>query len=169
MKTKKIFSFFVCILFLSGVLLAAPPQEQVQKRRLRENIMTLWLLRMTQALDLTEEQTAKIFPAIYRTEKEKREIQKNIGKKMKDLKLALKKEKPNLKELEDMIKELKRLRNLVKSKDEELEGFMEKNLTLIQRARYFIFAVDFARGLKERVDRSRALQERIKRREKRRS
>lgn len=162
MKVKKLFSFSFCFLFLVGILFALNSEDQFQNRKARDNIMTLWLLKMTQVLDLTDEQTAKIFPAVRQTEKEKMEIQKEIGQKMRELRLILKNEKPEEKEIEGLIKDLKRLRDLVKSKDEELEEFLEKNLTLVQRAKYLVFAVDFMRGMRERLSRARGTQERFK-------
>ena len=74
MKTKNIIIIFGCLFFFSSVLFSSLREENLQNnRRIRDNIRTLLLLRMTQALDLTEEQTAKIFPKISRIEKEKKE------------------------------------------------------------------------------------------------
>jgi len=161
MKAKKVFSFVFCFLFLSVIVLTAAPDDKFpDKRGIRENIHTLRLLRMTQALNLTEEQAAKIFPAINRIEKEKMEIHREIGLKVKELKLSLEKEDPE-EQIENMIEDLKNLRNLLKSKDEEFENFMEENLTVVQRAKYILFSVDFFRALKEKVERARILQERL--------
>jgi len=159
MQIKRIFLFIFCFLFVSSVYLAAIPDDENQnQKKIRENINTLRLLRMTQALDLTEEQAAKIFPAMTRISKEKREIYKEIGQKMKELRLILTKEKPEEHEIESVIEDLKRLRNAIQSKDKELEKIIEKNLNLVQKAKYLIFAVDFYRGLREKVDKARRLQ-----------
>jgi Spy/CpxP family protein refolding chaperone len=148
-------------------LTAIDDEENQSRKRIRESINTLRLLRMTQALDLTEEQAAKIFPALNRTEKEKRDINRQIGQKLKELRLILAKEKAEEQEIEKVIGELKELRKALKIKDEELEKIIEENLTLVQRAKYLVFSVDFYRGLREKVDRARALKKRQDERNKR--
>ena len=55
------------------------------RTRLRENISDLYLLRLTRALDLTEEQTAKLYPFLTRVEKEKAELQRRMGPDLRDL------------------------------------------------------------------------------------
>ena len=161
MKTKYILSILICFFLLSSVLSAAIQDEEFQKqRRTRENIITLRLLRMTRALDLTEEQTAKIFPVISRIEKEKIEIYKQVREQMKELRLILKDKDPDQKELKNKINKIKELRNLIKSKDEELEKKLEENLTLIQRAKYLMFTPGFYRELREKLERARLMRER---------
>ncbi len=65
MKTKCILSIILCLFLLSSILSAAIQDDQPQnRRRARENMRTLWLLRMTRVLELTEEQTAKVFPIV---------------------------------------------------------------------------------------------------------
>jgi len=168
MKVKRIFSYGLCFLLLSGGLLVANPDDEFQnRRRIRDNINTLRILKMTQALDLTEEQVAKIFPALNRIEKEKMEINKEIGQKVKELRLILEKENPEEQEIKDMIEELKRLRNLLESKDKEFASFLEENLTLVQQAKFILFSIDFIRVLREKIDRAKILQERLRRKDKR--
>jgi Spy/CpxP family protein refolding chaperone len=168
MQIRRLFLFAFCFLLVSSIFLVAIPDDENQNRkRIRENINTLRLLRMTQVLDLTEEQAARIFPAMNRIEKEKRGIHIEIGQKMKELRLASVKEKPEEQEIENVIGDLKRLRNALKSKDEELEKIIEENLTLVQKAKYIIFSVDFNRGLREKIDRARGLQKRSDEKDKR--
>jgi Spy/CpxP family protein refolding chaperone len=168
MKAKKIFCLVYCFTFMSLIAFADVQEDKSPYRKgIRENIQMLRLLKMTQALDLTEEQASKIFPAINRAEKEKMKINKEIGQKIKELKLILDKEKPNESEIQNVMEDLKGLRSLLKSKDEELESVLEENLTLVQRAKYLLFMVDFYRGLREKVNRARILQQRLRKGEKR--
>ena len=168
MQIRRLFLFAFCFLFVGSTFLAAIPDDENQNRKkIRENINTLRLLRMTQVLDLTEEQAAKIFPALNRTEKEKRGINRQIGQKLKELRLILAKEKPEEQEIEKLMGDLKELRNTLKTKDEELEKIIEENLTLVQRAKYLVFLVDFSRGLREKIDRARKLQKRLEEKNKR--
>jgi Spy/CpxP family protein refolding chaperone len=161
MKTRYILSVLLCLLFLSSILSAAIQDDQPQnRRRARENMRTLWLLRITRVLELTEEQTAKVFPIVSRIEKEKSEIYQQIGKQVRELRLILKEEEPDQNDLKNKINEIKELRNLIKKKDEELEARMEENLTLIQRAKYLMFAANFYRDLRDNLDRARIQRER---------
>ncbi len=161
MKTKYILSILLCLLLLSSILSAAIQDDQSQnRRRTRENMRTLWLLKMTCALELTEEQTAKVFPIVSRIEKEKSEIYKQIGKQARELRLILREEEPDQNDLKNKINKIKELRNLIKKKDEELEARMEENLTLIQRAKYLMFAANFYRDLRDNLDRATIQRER---------
>ncbi len=161
MKTRDILSILLCLLLLSSILSAAIQYDQPQnRRRARENMKTLWLLRMTRILELTEEQTAKVFPIVSRIEKEKSEIYKQIGKQVRELRLILKEEEPDQDDLKSKINKIKELRNLIKKKDEELDARMEENLTLIQRAKYLMFAANFYRDLRDNLDRARIQRER---------
>ena len=118
MKTRFILSILLCLLLLSSILSAAIQDDQPQyRRRTRENMRTLWLLRMTRALELTEEQTAKVFPIVARIDKEKSEIYQQIGKQVRELRLILREEEPDQKELKNKINKIKELRNLIKSGD----------------------------------------------------
>ncbi len=156
MKTRYILSILLCLLLLSSILSAALQDDQPQnRRRARENMRTLWLLRMTRVLELTEEQTAKVFPIVSRIEKEKSEIYKQIGKQVRELRLILKEEEPDQDDLKNKINKIKELRNLIKKKDEELDARLEENLTLIQRAKYMMFAANFYRDLRNNLDRVR--------------
>ena len=72
---------------------------------------------MTRVLDLTEDQAAKIFPALNRVEKEKMRIQIQITRQMKELRTILKDENLDLKEVEEKVDSLKELRNMIKNKE----------------------------------------------------
>ncbi len=160
MKTRYILSILLCLLLLSSILSAAIQDDQPQnKRRAREKMRTLWLLRMTRVLELTEEQTVKVFPIVSRIEKEKNEIYKQIGKQVRELRLILREEEPDQDDLKNKINKIKELRNLIKKKDEELEARMEESLTLIQRAKYLMFAANFYRDLRDNLDRARIQRE----------
>ncbi len=161
MKKRYILSILLCLLLISSTLSSAIQNDQPQnRRRARENMRTLWLLRMTRVLELTEEQTAKIFPIVSRIEKEKSEIYQQVEKQVRELRLILREEVPDQKELKNKINKIKELRNLIKKKDEELEARMEENLTLVQKAKYLMFAANFYRELRDNLERARIQRER---------
>jgi hypothetical protein len=125
------------------------------RKGLRDNVSTLFLLRMTQVLDLSNEQAANIYPEVIRVEREKRDINRSIGIQLRKLRSLLHEEMPDENELAQIVKELRELRYRLKGKDEELEIFLAENLTLVQQAKYILFAQDFFRGLKEKLERAR--------------
>ena len=172
MKMKNVFSFFLGLCLLSSILSAAvldeEPQQAQQKRRsrARENIIDLRLLRMTRVLELTEEQTAKIFPIVTRVEREKMAISRQIGKEMRELRLALRSESPDEKMISSKVKAVKELRDRLLRMGRELEASLEKNMTLIQRAKYLIFSADFNRDLRDQLGRARTQIERLQKKKK---
>lgn len=136
-------------------------REGQPARKFRENARTLMMLRMTQALELNEEQTAKIFPLVTRIEKEKTEIQSQILKETRELRLILRAESPEEKEITGKIDLIKGLRARLKGKDDELESSIEENLTLVQRAKYMLFWQDFYQVLRENLQRAKGLQQKL--------
>lgn len=130
-------------------------QKFWEARRGRDNISTLYLLRMVQALDLTEEQTAKIFPKVNRVENAKREINRRIGQLLRNIRAALMRQDAKEEELARMVQEIKNLRGQVKTLEEEMEEFLEQNLSVRQQAEYLIFVQDFLRDLREKLNKAR--------------
>ncbi len=151
----------IVLIALAGLVLgvraqAQPAQAGPQARaRLRENIHTLMLLRMTEALELTEEQTAKLFPPLTRIEKEKAELQRKAGIEVRDLREALQRDPVREPDILASVKRIRDLRQAIREKDEEFDRVVEANLTPIQKGKYLIFLVDFARGLGEKLNRAR--------------
>lgn len=132
-----------------------PGQEPAYRERIRENIHRLRLLRMTEALELSEEQTAKIYPAATRIEREKAALSGKIGQEIRDLREMLRGETQDKQKLADKVRLIKELRKAVLEKDQEFEAMLEGNLTEVQKAKYLLFALDFYRGLGEKLERAR--------------
>lgn len=158
-KKRSAVSILVMI-WLSVFFICSVYAQKPQARTSRENLTTLVLLRMTQVLDLTEEQTALLFPKITRVEKEKAKMLREIGIRLRELRSMLKDEDPDMERLEKRIEEIKSLRHQIKVKEAEVEEIVEKILTLEQRAKYLIFFQDFYRFLRERLSEAREKQER---------
>lgn len=153
MNTKKIIATGLSLMVLAA--LAAGQNAPLQERaRMRQNVFTLRLLRLTQALDLSEDQAAKIFPTFNRVEKDKLEIQKTISADIAALRKYL--QDPGVKE-EDIAARLKSLKTgqtAMRSKDAELDEFLESHLTTVQKAKYLLFQIEFYRGLAGVLDRA---------------
>jgi Spy/CpxP family protein refolding chaperone len=125
--------------------------------RIRENIITFKLLRMTQALSLTQEQTAVIYPALTRLEKEKYELTHKLNESMERLRGLLVLDKPDEDKLPGLMAEIGSLRDRISNTDAEEASFLKTRLSVVQNARYLLFNVEFYRGLGERLERARRL------------
>lgn len=155
MRMKKSFLFLTGFVFLGSLVFAQMPgQKTMGRERIRENINRLRLLRMTEVLELTEEQTAKIYPAYYRVEKEKMEIMKRLNSEIRELKTLLGEADAKKEEMASKVKAVKELRRSLLEEDREFEDFLEQNLTEIQKAKYLVFSVEFYRNLGEKLNRA---------------
>lgn len=153
------------VIFSSAVFPAVQEQEnELQERlrlRTRENIVTLMLLRMTRFLELTDDQTAKIYPLVTRVEKEKMEINRKIARQMQELRMILKEEEPDPKALQMRIQSLKESRDELRSKDAEVEAKLEEILTVVQQAKYLVFMNVFFKELRENLERARNIRGKV--------
>jgi Spy/CpxP family protein refolding chaperone len=151
--------FFVVVISLvfsvSSLAPQEPGQEPAHRLRIRENVHRLRLLRMTEALELSEDQTAKIYPAATQIEREKAALARKIGQEIQDLRIMLRTEAPDEQALAKKVRSIRDLRKAIQEKDQEFEAMLEENLTEVQKARYVLFTLDFYRGLGEKLDRAR--------------
>ena len=164
MKAKSILALFLSVIILSTFITAEVQQDaQVQERArrvTRENITTLMLIRMTSFLELTEEQTAKIYPFFTRIEKEKMHINQQIRQQMRELRLALNAEDPDTEKIRITIQAIKGFRDALRNKDAEMEKHLEENLTVVQQGKYLVFVTAFFNELRKQLDRARMMRER---------
>lgn len=133
-------------------------QDRASRQRTRENVITLMMLRMTQALELTEEQTAVIFPMVTRIEREKRDINIQIRDRMQRIRRLTGMTDPEEQDLKTELENIKRLKHRLRDIEGEFEAFLERRLTLEQQARYVLFAQDFYKSLRENLSRARNMQ-----------
>ena len=147
--------FGMIALLSAGSLFAQVPPD---RRATRENIVTLMLLRMTQVLDLSQEQTAQLFPLVNRVEKEKRALNARLAKEMRELRQLIKEDQPDLDQMQRSIDNIRTLRDAIRVQDAKLEAYVVENLSLQQQARFLIFFQDFNRFLQEKLREARERQ-----------
>jgi Spy/CpxP family protein refolding chaperone len=151
------------ILAVLGLALAAgiapsvlgAPQDPARRPRLRESLSDLYLVRLTRALELTEDQAAKLYPVLTRAEKDKAELQGQMGNDLRDLREEL--AGPSVREgrVAGLVDRIREARRVLRQKEDEVEAVLEAHLTPVQRARYVIFTVDFMRSVGENLQRVR--------------
>jgi len=147
-----IITIFLLVSFSEIYAQGHPPRGN---KRVRENMFVLRTLRMTQALDLTEAQTAAIFPELNRAEKEKAQLQADLAREIRELRQLINNEKVEDREFEDRVAKILDLREKIKRRESEFEKFLFTRLTSAQKAKYIIFDIDFNRGMMERMGRAR--------------
>lgn len=107
----------------------------------------LW--RMTQALDLSEEQAAKIFPKLHALQKERRQFRQNYRRIMQELAALVRDPRGDENQIIKKIKELdkteKTFRELERKNEEEIKAL----LTPIQQAKFILFKEKFERDLRQ--------------------
>ena len=123
------------------------PQEM---RKVRERIETLRMWKLTKALDLDANTSAKLFPIINKYDKKRADLEASMREDMKDLREAIRdnvsdaKLKPLLDRLEENHRQFQGIGN-----EERTE--LKRILTLQQQAKYVLFQVEFMRELRETI------------------
>lgn len=148
------------IIFLAAAVLAAsipgwaqdPPGAFPARRNVRENLVTLRLLRMTAALDLTESQTAIIFPSLNRIEKDKLKVQTAMSADLRDLRVLVHNPEAREADILARVRSVLDARHKVRCLNDEVDQLLEKHLTVVQRGKYVLFQVEFYRGLGDTLD-----------------
>lgn len=145
----------IVLLFSINPVVAQNRPQQSGQRNLRHNLFTLRALRMTEELELTEQQTAAIFPELNRAEKDKADLQRELASEIRELRLMIRGEKSKPEDYETMVKRVLELRTQIQEREKAFEDFLFSQLTAVQKARYIIFNLDFNRLMMERVHRIR--------------
>jgi Spy/CpxP family protein refolding chaperone len=143
-----------------GSLAAAQEVSQGEpqaRTRLRERIGDLYILRLTRALELTEGQTAKIYPLLVRAEKDKAGLQRQLGLDMRELRAELARPRAGEGRLLELVAGIRTRRQAIRELDDEVEAVLDGLLTPLQKARYLVFTVEFLRSVGENLDRARGL------------
>jgi Spy/CpxP family protein refolding chaperone len=165
MRKQAIVAILVLGFSLGSAFAARRAQEGQPPPRnaLREQIADLYALRLTRALELTEEQTAKIYPALVRVEKEKARLQRQLGVDMRDLRGELVAPQVREDKVLGLVARIRETREAVRKQDVEVEAVLDGVLTPVQKGRFVIFTAEFMRGVREKLDRVRDIGGPVKR------
>jgi hypothetical protein len=164
---RKYIGLVILGLGLAGVVWSAPPgrlQGEPQVRsRLRENISDLYLIRLTRALELTEDQTARLYPLLTRAEREKSALQGRMGVDLKALRRELAGSPVEEGRILELVARIREARRAIRAKEDEVDSVLERSLTPVQKGRYIVFTVEFLRSVGENLQRARGQRAIIKR------
>jgi Spy/CpxP family protein refolding chaperone len=149
--------------FGSRLALGAQQADPKVRTRLQENISNLYLIQLTRALELTEEQAAKLYPLLTRAENDKAGIQRGMGQDLRDLKAELARTPLEEERVLGLVDRIREARRSIRKKDDEVEDVLDGILTPVQKARYYLFTVEFLRRIGENADRIRQMRGPIKR------
>ncbi|MEO0137762.1 MAG: Spy/CpxP family protein refolding chaperone [candidate division WOR-3 bacterium] len=141
MKRIVLFAFPVLLIFAQVRPEEKDPREIIEKVR---------IYKLTEELDLTEEQMTKLFPKLKAMRKDEQEFYRQRGTLIKELKNLLD-EKADEGEI---LKILNKLQELQKKRHEtQLKEFEEirQILTPIQQAKFIIFQEEFEREIRELI------------------
>ncbi|RLA85321.1 MAG: hypothetical protein DRG31_03300 [Deltaproteobacteria bacterium] len=151
---QKLFKGILFLLILSLGVATAHPLGQEKKLR---DFEALKLWKLTQALDLTEDEAAELFPLLKRYSRERRQLLREYRRSLRELRELLQKDAP-----EDRLKEkisevesyIERMDQLRQREWEQVKGV----LSVEKQARYLLFLDrfyrDFWRILRRRASRN---------------
>ncbi len=136
------------LLFVPVLLLVA--QEPYDKKDPREIIEKVRIYKLTEALDLTEEQTTKFFPHLKEMRKTEQEFQKQRLELIQKLRDLLKNNTPE-QEIVNVLNKFQEIhKKRITAQMKEIED-LRQILTPVQQAKFMIFQEDFEREIRELI------------------
>jgi Spy/CpxP family protein refolding chaperone len=144
----KIIKFLLFFLLIYGV---AHPQPPLPRERVREQIETIRMWKLTAALNLSQEQSMRFFPLFNQWESKQRQLGQERDRLLEELKAVLKREKPKEKEIRDLLIKLEENQTEREKGQKDFWVQASEILTIRQRAEYLIFQRDFERRIREIV------------------
>ena len=137
------------------------PMNQERREELRKRVELIWMWKLTEELNLTEEEGTKVFPLLSTYEEKKRELREENRRLVRELKQMidagasegdLKKAIRSLEENDQKLSKVKK------------EGFNElaKILSVEKQARYIVFQEHFQREIHGLIKKARHRERRPK-------
>lgn len=143
-------SLGLIVVFVGGVMTAQghgpPPRDEREPRKLIE---TVYIWRMTEELDLSEEQISKFFPKLKRLENAEREHSQKTAKAIGELDEILKSDKPSTADLKKKMEELELLEKEFEKKRAKLKDEMRDVLSVEQQAKLIVFRHRFHKEMRK--------------------
>lgn len=150
--------YLLILIFLLGLFFAlgsavlySQPEERFQLRRKRaeERIRTVKIWKLTEALELTEEQAEKFFPKYHKFESRIRDLNQAREKELRKLRELTEEEEVSDKDLEKVIDECEKLGMKIFEEKKAFRKDVKGVLSSWQVARLVLFENRFPRRVRE--------------------
>lgn len=128
-----------------------PPKGQMEKVRKRIETLKMW--KLTQALDLDEKTSAKLFPLLSKYDKKRAEIERAMRDDMKELRESLKERREG--NLKNILDKLEQNHKAIQMINDEERAELKKILTIEQQARFILFQQEFDREIRRIIAEAR--------------
>jgi len=130
------------------------PMDRERAEELRKRVELIWMWKLTEELDLTEEEGAKVFPLLRQYEEKKRELREENRRLVRELQqmIADKASEGDLKKAIKALEENDRKRNKVQKEGSDK---LAKVLSVEKQARYIVFQEHFRREIHGLIQKAR--------------
>ncbi|MBI5043117.1 MAG: hypothetical protein HZC10_04660 [Nitrospirae bacterium] len=159
---REVFKILLSIILLLGLAansMAEPPEDfdrppsKEQMEKIRERIETLRMWRLTEAINLDEKSSAKLFPLLKKFDKKRAEVENAQREGMRELRQLLKEKRET--QLKGLLERLEKShKELQKLKEEEWVE-LKNILTIEQQAKFIIFQQEFDRDIRKIIAEAR--------------
>jgi len=160
MSMKRMLILMVLILFLaptSVVFAQGPPSSaddrpsrREEREKIRENIETLRVWKLLEALNLTAEQSTQFLPVLKEFQTAKKSFEDRRRDLLEELETTLK-TSPNEKKLKEILTEMENNRKQFLAVSENYLEKAKSILTIEQQAQLFLFEDKFERRIRETI------------------
>jgi len=150
MKTK---TLIIIAMLVAFALVFAQPQGE-RSSQSRDRLLTIKMWKLTETLDLSDEQAAKLFPLLRKYQKTMDSINQRSRKLMQELR-KLVGENASDKKLLPVLNELESLNKKKAQAQDEMWNTIKSILTVQQQAKYILFEQTFKRRMLELLRKSR--------------
>lgn len=155
----KLFLLFFLVVGFAGNSMAEfpgdydrpPSKEQMEK--VRKQIETLRMWKLTKALDLDEKTSAQLFPVLNRYDKKRAEVERALWTGVQELRDSLRDRRES--RLRDILDRLEMDHKALQRINDEERTEMKKILTTEQQAKYVLFHIEFNKEIRRIIAEAR--------------
>ncbi|MCF7796226.1 MAG: periplasmic heavy metal sensor [Lentisphaeria bacterium] len=133
----------------------APDLPPVPGDEVPQGVEAVRIFKLTQALNLTDDQITTFIPVLQRHEEQVREAQQALRKIMSEGRTLLNEDKVNQKEVDKFIARVNQQQNRVQQLNQDFLNSLSKHLTPRQQLQFLGFEERFRRQLREFIQQRR--------------
>jgi hypothetical protein len=131
---------------------AAPGRQEIESTRAREMLDTMMIWKLTKALDLTEEQSLRVFPKIQALQKTRKEFFQEKMRRHRDLFKQLRDDPKNEEAIRMKIQAIRDHEADFRAKEARLKEEITGHLSLRQQAELILFEERFPREVRHTLE-----------------